>query len=75
MPAHVTALYPFLSADRLTDSVMTKLRGLCAELPVLEVEFPRVARFPSVLYLDPVPADGLRRLTTTIAKQWPEAPP
>jgi len=75
MPAHVTALYPFLSENRLTDSVLAQLRGLCAELPVLDVEFPRVARFPAVLYLDPDPAEGLRRLTTTIAEQWPETPP
>lgn len=75
MPAHVTALYPFLSEDRLTDPVIAQLGELCAQLPALDVEFPRIARFPAVLYLDPCPAEGLRRLTTTIADQWPEAPP
>jgi hypothetical protein len=28
-----------------------------------------------VLYLDPESAEGLRRLTASIAEQWPEAPP
>jgi 2'-5' RNA ligase len=75
MPAHVTAVYPFLSEDRLTASVRAELLELCADLPVLDVVFARLARFPRVLYLDPDPADGLRRLTLTIAERWPEAPP
>ncbi|MDQ3645190.1 MAG: 2'-5' RNA ligase family protein [Actinomycetota bacterium] len=75
MPAHITTLYPFLDEDRLTDSVVARLSDLCAEVPVLDVEFGRIGRFPAVLYLDPQPADGLRQLTTDITKQWPEAPP
>jgi hypothetical protein len=72
MPAHVTALYPFVAP---TESVLAELRELCAALPVLHVEFTRTARFPGVLYLAPEPADGLRRLTHAIAGRWPEAPP
>lgn len=75
MPAHITALYPFLPEHRLTGDVLARLRELCAEVPVLDVEFRRVGRFPEVLYLDPDPADGLRHLTGAIAEQWPEAPP
>ena len=75
MPAHITVLYPFLDDDRLTSAVLSRLAGLCAQSPVLEVEFRRFGRFPAVLYLDPEPAAGLRRLTANIAEQWPEAPP
>lgn len=75
MPAHITALYPFLIEGRLTHSVTARLRCLCAELPVLDVEFRGVGRFPAVIYLDPEPVEGLRRLTATLAEQWPEAPP
>jgi hypothetical protein len=75
MPAHITALYPFLDEKRLTDSVIARLSTLCAELPALHVEFRRMRRFPGVLYLDPEPAYGLRRLTTKIFEEWPEAPP
>jgi 2'-5' RNA ligase len=75
MPAHITALYPFLGEDCLTDEVLDQLRCLCAQLPVLDVAFRRTGRFPGVLYLDPEPADGLRRLTAAIAERWPEAPP
>ncbi|MCP9488148.1 MAG: 2'-5' RNA ligase family protein [Gaiellaceae bacterium MAG52_C11] len=75
MPAHITALYPFLDQDQLTDSVMAQLCGLCARLPALDVEFARMGRFPAVLYLAPEPAESLLRLTSTIAEQWPESPP
>lgn len=75
MPAHITALYPFLDERRVTDSVIELLARLCARLPILDVEFRQTGRFPRVLYLDPEPAEGLRRLTTTIVEAWPEAPP
>jgi 2'-5' RNA ligase len=75
MPAHITVLVPFLREDRLTDAVLARLGELCGELPVLEIEFRRTARFPAVLYLDPEPSDGLRALTSAIAQRWPETPP
>jgi hypothetical protein len=75
MPAHITALVPFLREDRLTDAVLAQLRELCGGLPVLEVEFRRTARFASVLYLDPEPSDGLRDLTCAITRRWPDTPP
>jgi hypothetical protein len=75
MPAHVTALYPFLPAPRLGARAVERLRHLCAQLPALEVAFRRTARFPDVLYLAPEPPDGLRRLTLAIAQEWPQTPP
>ena len=59
----------------MTDAVLAELRELCAALPVLDVMFRRIGRFPDVLYLEPEPADGLRQLTMTIARRWPGAPP
>jgi 2'-5' RNA ligase len=75
MPAHITVLYPFLGAARLTAEVIERLRDLCVGVPVLDLRFPRTARFPDVLYLEPEPADDLRDLTAAIAAHWPEAPP
>jgi 2'-5' RNA ligase len=75
MPAHITVLYPFLDAERLDDDVLAALRELCAERPALDVAFRQVGRFPGVLYLDPEPAEDLRRLTLAIAERWPEARP
>jgi 2'-5' RNA ligase superfamily len=66
MPAHVTALFPFLHCADLSDAVLDTILELCAELSVLNVIFRRTGRFPGVLYLDPEPADGLRELTAAI---------
>jgi 2'-5' RNA ligase len=75
MPAHITALYPFLPADRLTGDVVRALRELCAKVSLIDVQFRRTARFPGVLYLDPEPSAWIRELTTSIAERWPDAPP
>lgn len=75
MPAHITALVPFLTEDRLTENAIARLRDICANLPIPDIEFRRTARFPAVIYLDPEPAEPLRHLTTKIANEWPEAPP
>jgi 2'-5' RNA ligase len=75
MPAHITALYPFLPEERLTGAVLEQLREICAAVPVLQVAFRSVGRFPDVLYLEPEPARELRELTGAIVERWPEAPP
>jgi 2'-5' RNA ligase len=41
----------------------------------LEVAFPRLARFPNVLYLQPEPSEPFRQLTAAVVEQWPETPP
>jgi hypothetical protein len=48
---------------------------VCATTSALEVAFPRLARFPNVLYLQPEPSEPFRRLTAAVAEQWPETPP
>lgn len=75
MPAHITALFPFLPAGRLGGDVLARLAELCAMVPVLDVEFRRVSRFPDHLYLEPEPAGEFVTLTETIAAAWPETPP
>jgi hypothetical protein len=75
MPAHVTALYPFLPAERITDEVLARLRDGCARLRALDVEFATTGRFGEVLYLEPRPAGAVQRLLEDLAAQWPETPP
>ena len=75
MPAHVTALYPFLPPARLTDGVIAQLLDICATFPAIEVEFKSTSRFPNHLYLEPEPPDKLVALTEAITAVWPETPP
>lgn len=74
MPAHITVVFPFLPADRLTDEVLTELRGLCGEVGDLAVTFTRTSRLPGLLWLDPEPTESLKQLTVAIVRRWPEAP-
>jgi 2'-5' RNA ligase len=75
VPAHVTILYPFLDVDLVDDAVLGQLREIFAREPAFVLAFRRCGRFPHVLYLEPEPADGLRRLTEAVVARWPEAPP
>jgi 2'-5' RNA ligase len=75
MPAHITVLYPFLSEDRLTQAVVDRLKEICDDTRVMEVELRQARRFPGMLYLAPDPDDGFRRLTEAVVQEWPEAPP
>ena len=75
MPAHITALYPFLPAERVSREVVAELRALCAGVSAVDVMFQRTGRFPGVLYLDPEPAGELQDLTAAIAARWLDAPP
>ena len=75
VPAHLTVLYPFLDAARLTSVVVRDLSDLVAEHPAFDVTYSRCGTFPHVLYLVPDPDEPLRRLTQALADRWPEAPP
>jgi 2'-5' RNA ligase len=74
VPAHVTVLFPFVSAHRLVE-VEPRLRELMAATPAFELVFSRTARFPGVLYLEPERAEPISALTEAIVAEWPEHPP
>lgn len=75
MPAHITALVPFLLPSSLTEGVLARLREICENVAILDVEFSRTSRFPDVVYLEPEPAGELVALTEAIAASWPRTPP
>lgn len=75
VPAHVTALIPFLPAERLSTSVLSGVGEVCARTPRFEVTLRRFGRFPGVLYLDPEPASPFRELTEALVRAWPELKP
>ena len=75
IPAHVTLLYPFVPPGALNAEVEERLGRLLAEVAPFDVTFTRTARFPDVLYLEPVPSEPFAELTAAIAAEWPEHPP
>jgi 2'-5' RNA ligase len=75
IPAHVTLLFPFIPVERLSESDEARLAALIAAEPAFDASFPRMARWPGVLYLEPQPPQPFLALTEAIATAWPEHPP
>ena len=75
MPPHVTLLFPFVPASRLGSDVERRLAEIVGGVDAFEVTFGRTARFASVLYLEPEPAEPFAELTRAIVAEWPEHPP
>ena len=75
VPAHLTVIFPFVPVHKLTDRDLFDLRSLFALQSPLDVTFCQFGRFPTVLYLDPEPAEPFRGLTAAMVRRWPEAPP
>jgi hypothetical protein len=74
-PAHVTVLYPFLPAARITPEVHAELSALFADRDPFDLTFAEFRRYPGVLYLPPAPEDPVRTLTKSLRERWPEAVP
>jgi 2'-5' RNA ligase len=75
VPAHVTVLFPFVPAERIDEALLEELRALFAGFEPFGFTLPRLARFPTTLYLDPEPAGPFRALTQAVAERWPEHQP
>ena len=75
VPAHVTVLFPFVPAARVTEQLRVDLHGLFGTFPTFAVTFAETARFESVLYLAPLPAEPFVRLTEAVVRAYPEYPP
>jgi 2'-5' RNA ligase len=67
MPAHITVLYPFVTADEYGPHIRTALAGVLAEHPPFDYSLCTLGRFPGVVYLAPEPAQPFVELTEAIA--------
>ncbi len=74
-PPHVTVLYPFLPARSLDAGVRQALCEVAAGQQPFDVQFTRVGRFPSVVYLVPEPAEPFTGLTAAVVARYPDFPP
>ncbi len=75
MPAHVTALYPFMSPERITPADIDAIHAVAMKTSRFAFRLTRLERFPHVLYLAPEPAAPFVALTMCLAQQFPEFPP
>ncbi|MEV4146749.1 2'-5' RNA ligase family protein [Amycolatopsis sp. NPDC049691] len=72
LPAHVTALYPFLPDTSLTDEVTAAVRSLAAGVSPVSVRLAEVLVAPGFLAL---PAPSLQVVADAVCARWPEIPP
>jgi 2'-5' RNA ligase len=75
VPAHVTLLFPFVSAEQVNDALLIELEDLFASRLRFSFSLPRVARFPDVAWLVPEPDDPFRELMELIFERYPDYPP
>ena len=72
---HSTVLVPFLREPDLTDDVRAELRAVFAGFTAFDLTLAKTARFPTVLYLVPEPAQPIHDMITTVYARWPQCPP
>jgi 2'-5' RNA ligase len=70
VPAHITLLYPFLSADEIGAQAQAFLTELFARTPSVRVRLLAVGRFPEVVYLVPEPTAWFMDLTRALSAQF-----
>jgi 2'-5' RNA ligase len=75
VPAHVTILYPWLSAGSLTTGIREALRHISEETRSFDVRFVAARRWPGIVYLEPEPAAPFSALIDRVAAHFPDYPP
>ena len=75
MPAHITVLFPFMTADRIDNAVLQGIREALAGARAFRFTLASVARFPATTYLEPEPAAAFIDLTTRLSRRFPQFPP
>jgi biotin-[acetyl-CoA-carboxylase] ligase BirA-like protein len=75
VPAHVTLLFPFVPASRLSSDGEETVRRVVTAAPRFEFALDAVARFAQVLYLHPCPPEPFAALTEALVACFPDYPP
>lgn len=75
VPAHVTALFPFVAVDDLNDEVLDRVASAAAQHPAFSYDFRTTGWFEgAALWLAPHDPSPFVRLTEDLAKAFPEHP-
>jgi len=75
VPAHITVLFPFMSPENITASVVQRIESVLREAQGFEFSLAKVARFPATAYLEPEPAEPFIALTESLTREFPQFPP
>ena len=75
MPAHITVLYPFRPYEAIDTACLSAIASIVANVEPLDITFRGHSSFPTVLWLAPVPAEPIAKLTEAVFSRFPEHPP
>jgi 2'-5' RNA ligase len=76
VPAHVTAIYPFIPRDDLDQGLLDGVARVAAARPAFDYRFSSTGWFDTdVLFLAPDDPAPFRDLTRALAREFPEYPP
>ena len=75
VPAHITALFPFVAPDDLDDPVVERVQTALRDVRPFAFELVAVDEFPDAVWLRPEPLDCFRALTHALWREFPEYPP
>ncbi len=75
IPAHITALYPFVPPADLDAAVVDRLRAVLASLKPFSFHLTHLDEFPGVVWLHPEPEDPFVALTRALWTAFPDFPP
>lgn len=76
VPAHVSALVPFVPPERLSDDVLARVGACAAAIPAFSCTFASVRWFgEDVVWLAPEQVDPFRALTDLLVREFPDPVP
>ncbi len=75
VPAHITVLVPFMSPERITDSVLCEAQAAIGQSCSFAFTLAKVARFPNTAYLAPESPEPFVALTEALVRRFPGFPP
>jgi 2'-5' RNA ligase len=77
VPAHVTALFPFVPTDQLADEVIGRVASVATSVTAFACRFSATAWFEDddVVFLAPDEPEPFVRLTELLWAEFPEHPP
>ncbi|MHB8341661.1 MAG: 2'-5' RNA ligase family protein [Mycobacteriales bacterium] len=75
VPAHVTLIYPFVSARRLAGRGLEQLEEILAPHRRFDLVLGEMGSFPTSHYLRPEPSAPFLRMTMDVWSAWPSYPP
>lgn len=71
MPAHITVLFPFMPAERITSEILSRAETAVRTVRSFSFSLGEVGRWPETAYLLPNPHAPFAALTHALSKAFP----